>query len=106
MVIYTSNLVPSSHAAITLGPFILIKPEYRGDLGLLEHEKVHVKQFYKYFPVFPLMYLVSKKFRLKVELEAYKKQLEYSPNSKDRFAEFLATKYSLDISKEHAYDLL
>lgn len=28
------------------GPFIRMRPKYRYDLGLLEHEKVHVRQWY------------------------------------------------------------
>lgn len=106
---YTDLLVPKRFGAYTVGFLIFIKTKYKNDRGLLEHEKVHVRQFWRSFGLFGIAYKLSNHYRLKYEIEAYKEQLRYSKNpehSKDVFAEYLATKYDLPISKEYARSLL
>ena len=99
-------------AGFTVGPLIFIRKAYRDDVGLLEHEKVHVRQFYRYWGVGMLAYFVSQRFRLARKVEAYRVQLRYPPASDDaeqatgRFAAFLATKYGLDITVARARELL
>lgn len=106
-VIYTNNIIPDKFAGQTIGPFIFIRPSHKGDKGLLEHEKVHVRQFWSTLGLFGIPYLLSKKYRLKYELEAYKEQLKYySTDKRSLFAHFLATKYNLDITQEEALKLL
>lgn len=74
MVIKSNYLVPKGFAAITIGFIIFVRPENLNDLGLIEHEEVHVKQF-KRNPLMPLLYLVSCKYRLAYEVEAYKESI-------------------------------
>ena len=106
-VIYTNHLIPNTFAGQTIGPFILIRPSHKDDTGLLEHEKVHVRQFWRTLGLFGIGYLLSKKYRLKIEVEAYKEQLKYYPTDKKAlFAYYLATKYNLDITQEEALKLL
>lgn len=106
-VIYTNNIIPDKFAGLTLGPFIFIRPSHKDDKGLLEHEKVHVRQFWRTLGLFGIAYLLSKKYRLKYELEAYKEQLKYyATDKKQLFAQHLATKYNLDITQEEALKLL
>jgi hypothetical protein len=93
------------------GCFIDLKPKYISDIGLLEHEKTHVKQFWRSFGLYPFLYLFSKKKRLEYEVEAYKVQLLYALDiemARNKFAEFLANPdfYHLDITKESAIQLL
>ncbi len=45
LTIYTENL-PAHAGGMTRGPFIFIRPKYRGDIGLLEHEKTHIAQWW------------------------------------------------------------
>lgn len=45
LTIYTDNL-PAHAGGMTRGPFIFIRPKYKGDVGLLEHEKTHVAQWW------------------------------------------------------------
>ena len=105
LVFYTNWFVPERFAGCNRGPLIFIRPEYRADAGLLAHELEHVRQWYRN-PAFGIFYKFSKKFRLKVELEAYRKQLEHSPGDLDTFAQFLVEKYNLDISFSQARWLL
>lgn len=106
IVFYTDRLIPKQFAGYTRGPVIFIRPEYKNDKGLLEHEKVHVKQFWRTFGLHGLIYRISKSYRLKCELEAYSVQLNYSPNAADTFARFIAEKYDLDITQAEAKEAL
>ena len=104
--IYT-DFMPDRFSGYTIGPIILIRPSKKDDLGLLAHEKVHVRQFWQTFPFFWMMF--SKKFKLKIEVEAYREQLKYSVDreaSARKFATFIATKYGLDVHPDLAYALL
>lgn len=104
--IYTTLFVGTNNAGCARGPVILIRPEYRGDTGLLEHEKTHVWQFWRTFGLHSFLYLFSKSYRLKAEVEAYRVQLTYASAQALRFAGFLSANYGLDISQEDALKLL
>jgi len=109
IVIYTDH-VPEGSAGVANAMIVRILPEYEGDEGLLQHELTHVKQAYRLLILFhSLLYLFDAHYRLHAEVEAYRKQLEYSQDKvadADRFAGFIAEKYDLDISREAAAGLL
>jgi hypothetical protein len=106
LVFYTDFSIPKRFAAVTRGPVIFIRPEYKHDAGLLAHEITHVKQWWRN-PVFGLFYRFSKKFRLNAEVEAYREQLRhYDSDQSDLFARYLVEKYHLDISLAEAQLLL
>jgi len=44
--------------------------------GELEHELVHIKQMYRTFGISTVLYKLSQYYRLKYEVEAFKKQIE------------------------------
>jgi len=91
--------------------FIKILKKYKDDIGLLNHELTHVRQFYRLSVIHEYLNHFSKKYRLKIELEAYRNQLLSYPE-KDRekkilyFAKFLSERYSLDKSVDECYKLL
>ncbi len=67
--ILTTRLIPAPHAAITLGPLILVRPEYRDDAGLIAHERVHQRQQRRgWWLPWLVLYLASKRFRLAQEV--------------------------------------
>jgi hypothetical protein len=108
-IISTNKFIPARFSAYTIGFIILIRPEYRDDIGLIEHEKVHVHQFWRTLGLNGLFYWLSKRKRLEYEVEAFRKQLEYAEEpstSRKLFAVYLASNYKLDISKEEAIILL
>jgi hypothetical protein len=95
MVFYTDRFIPEIFGGYTVGPIILIRPKYIGDRGLLEHEKVHVRQFFS-----PRWWFKSK---LEWEIEAYREQAKWYPDDRiPLFATFIATKYGLSISAVEA----
>lgn len=105
MIIYTDRFIPKKHGAITLGFIVLIRPKYKSDIGLIEHEKIHIEQWKRTFGLFWILYCF-KKWRLKYEVEAYKVQLKYSPNDIDLFSYYLSHNYRLSITQEEAKRLL
>jgi hypothetical protein len=107
-IIYTDRIKTGS-AGRTNTFVIRIRPAYKDDIGLLEHEKIHVSQFWRSFGIHGFWYLLSKSYRLDCEVEAYKKQLEYAEDREENrrwFANRISTKYGLDITEEDACKLL
>jgi hypothetical protein len=105
MTIYTTRFL-KGFAGYTYGPIILIDPAYKDDLGLLAHEQTHVKQFWRTFGLHPILYYFSESYRLKSEVEAFRVQLGYSPYNVLRFAEFISTRYNINITVADAAELL
>lgn len=67
MPFYTTRFVRPGFAATTRGPLIFIRPEYRQDIGLLEHERVHVRQWLRTIGLHSLLYAISKTYRLSAD---------------------------------------
>jgi hypothetical protein len=81
---------------------IFIRTKYKDDVGILEHEKVHVLQFWRTLGICGLLYLFSAEWRYKYELEAYRRQLQHSTapaRDAKAFAKFICTRYNLDSLK-------
>lgn len=108
MIIYTNYFIPPQHHACTRGPIIFIRPEYKDDAGLLAHEKVHVRQWWRTLGLHSFLYLFSKEYKLRAEVEAYKAQAEYvqGHDPMPTYAHFIATKYNLNTTEEEALALL
>jgi hypothetical protein len=105
----TNQFIPKRFSAYTFACFILVRPEHRDNKPLIEHEKVHVHQFWRTLGLNGMFYLFSKKKKLEYEVEAYKKQLSIEKNpeyAKELFALWLSTNYNLDITKEEAKRML
>ena len=108
LVFYT-NLMPERFTGYTVAFIILLRPSVKGDIALLEHEKVHVNQFWRTLGINGLFYIFSKEKRLQYALEAYRKQLEFEPTkslSKHVFAKYISNNYNLNITYEDALKLL
>ena len=105
IVIYTDR-IPEGFAGMANAMIVRIRPKFKSDAGLLQHELTHVKQSYRLFFLFSsLLYLLDDDYRLYAEVEAYCKQLEYSQDKDadvDLFAWFISTKYDLNVSQEAA----
>lgn len=106
--IFATNFFVSPNAgATTIGPFVFIRPsktfptitKNRAE-GLREHELIHVKQFYRTCGLNGILYVFSKKWRLKYEIEAYREQLKYVPESLETFVSYLIVRYRLNVTDE------
>ncbi|MBP0622136.1 hypothetical protein [Cupriavidus consociatus] len=105
LVVETRWLIPRGFDGFTPGPLILLRPG--ASEALIEHEKVHVRQFWRSWGLMGVLYLASRRWRLRYEVEAYREQLRYSdPESAHAFARVLAQKYRLKVSEAEAYRLL
>lgn len=97
LVFYTDRFIKPWAAATTYGPIICIRPEHKGDEGLLQHEKVHVRQWYRTLGLHGILYTISKKYRLSSEIEAYAVSLKYYPSSLDHYAKVVAENYGVGV---------
>ena len=88
---------------------IKIKHKYKFDIGLLNHEKEHVKQYSNNW-FHTLKYKFNKKYRLACELEAYTKQvIEYrytNITQVEWIIKALENKYDLELTREQIREIL
>lgn len=102
-VIYTEKFVSIGAATYVFGPicFIFIKPKFKDDVGLLNHEMVHVKQHWRTSWFHHFKYKDSAKYRFESEAEAYAIQYDSYPDKKhfDIFVELMLEKYGLPFSQ-------
>ena len=103
--IIATNLVPRGFSACCVWPFILVRPERRSDTALLEHEMVHYREQAWITPVWLLLYLASRKFRLAAEVRAYTRQIEAGGVTHEQAAHALLS-YRLGLTFEKAMQAL
>jgi len=102
-VFYTDRFIPKRYDAYTIGPIVLIREHQVGNRGLLEHERVHVRQFWRTLGLVGLGRLISRRYRLACEVEAYREQLKWSGmHYAPLYAWYLVDNYGLDITHEQA----
>ena len=99
--IVSTNLTPKGFSAVSLWPFIFVRPEHRNDTALIEHELVHYKEQAWITPIWVLLYLVSRKFRLSAEVRAYTRQIELGGVTREQAAHALLS-YRLGITLDSA----
>ena len=105
LVLQTQRLIPAGFDGYTLGPLVLVRPGTSA--VLLVHEQTHARQFWRWLGLNGLMYQVSRRWRLRLELEAYRAQLAVAgPPAALQLSAALASQYDLGITQEEAYRLL
>jgi len=95
--IISTSLIPKGFSACSLWPFIFVRPEHRSDTALIEHEMVHYREQAWIMPVWVLLYLVFRRFRLAAEVRAYTRQIEVGGVTREQAAHALLS-YRLGIS--------
>lgn len=109
---YTTRFLEGNQAGavrVILLPIIFIRPEYKDDRGLYEHELVHVKQAWSWIipQIHAVGYWLSSRYRLQCEVEAYKEQAKhYAEDRKLLFAKFISEDYELGITISEALEKL
>ena len=103
--IVCTNLVFKGFSGFSLWPFIFVRPEHRSDIALIEHELVHYREQAWIMPVWVMLYLVSRKFRLAAEVRAYNRQIELGGVTREQAAHTLLS-YRLGITLEKAMRVL
>ena len=131
--IKSSKNLPNGFGGTAQGPLIKILSKYKGDIGLLEHEKTHVRQWYavlaigllictlltllvslSLWPLYglalfshQLLYKFVRPYRRWCEVKAYRKQIETGGYTSNEFAvTMLVDKYDLGLSVDKARVLL
>ena len=103
--IICTNLVPKGFSACCLWPLIFVRPEHRSDATLIEHELVHYREQAWITPVWVLLYLVARKFRLAAEVSAYTRQIKVGGITREQAANALLG-YQLGITYGKAMQAL
>mgnify|MGYP000016941729 CR=1 FL=1 len=104
---YTDRFIPSAARACAKGPFIFVRPQYRDDRGLLEHEKVHRSQWIRTLSLHSWLYLFVPEYKLAAEIEAFREQARwYDDDRLPYFAKIISTRYGLNVTEEAALKLL
>ena len=57
--IYTDKLIPDKFGAVSFGPVTLIRPKYKDDKGLHEHEATHFAQWATLTAIGPVSAIVA-----------------------------------------------
>lgn len=80
--------------------FIRMKKAFKHDEGLHQHELKHIEQTWKGLVVIHFaLYHLWKRYRMRCEVKAYRRQMHYPPYlTLDQAAMLLSTKYDLGIS--------
>ena len=109
--IIPSTFIPRRFAAFVFGFIIFIRPSYKNNIPLIEHEKVHVHQFWRTFCTHGIWYHFNKDYRLRSEVDGYamqikvREELGMTPDY-ERLAKYIVDFYGLDITIEEAKALL
>lgn len=117
LVFYTNRFVGTGNAGNSYGPLVFIRPEYKDDNGLLEHEFQHSRIFWRSLGFQSLMYLLSDAAKLAQEVECYKVQIKVTVEERKlngaqiesltlKFAGFIANDYGLSVTTATALRLL
>ena len=128
-----SQSLPNGFGGTAQGPLITLLAKYKDDVGLIEHEKTHVRQWYAMlgiglllctllmllvspylWPLYglapvlhQLLYKFVRPYRRWCEVAAYRKQVAVGGYSSNEFAvTILVEKYGLDLSVDEARALL
>jgi hypothetical protein len=105
LMIASTRLIPQGFSACSLWPFIFVRPEHRSDTALIEHELVHFREQAWITPIWLLLYLASRKFRLAAEIRAYTRQIDMGGVTREQAAHALLS-YRLGITFEKAMQAL
>ena len=104
ILIFISNWMPKRFSGYHVGTLVLIRPDYKDDEGLIQHELIHVKQNIRTLGWSGIKQIWNKNHKLNRECEAYAEQLKYVPANQyktvsTRFVNFMYTKYNLGMRK-------
>ena len=103
---YVDSL-PDDAAGVAQGPIIRILKSHKDDVGLYQHELMHVKQWFCTLGLHSFLYLLFDSYVLWSEVQAYRKQAEYYPDDrKPLFASYISKYYDLNLTTEKALELL
>lgn len=128
-----SESLPNGFGGTAQGPLIKLLPKYQHDVGLIEHEKTHVRQWYAVlaiglllctlmmllvsaaiWPLYglalfshQLLYKFIRPYRRWCEVQAYRKQIAIGGYAGNEFAvTALVEKYDLRLGADEARELL
>ena len=101
LVIYVNSM--KKFAGFSYGPVVKIRKSHKDDVGLLQHELTHSKQWYRTLGLWWLLYRFAKRC-YRYELEAYAVQLKYADDYEaklQKFVDLIVDMYGLKVTREN-----
>lgn len=103
-IIYSQTIGRGIGGKCSYNPFsctIKLHPKYKNDSGILKHEQAHARQYGRLFWIHSTLGMISKRYRLLIELECYREQVKaYNYTDKSEYEWIviaLRDKYNLGI---------
>ena len=113
LVITISDDRPMSWGDARTNGFVVRVRKFRSaDEGVIRHELVHVKQWYRMLLIFhPLLYRLWPRYRIWSEAEAFREQLRWDPpeirdSRLSQYTNLLASCYGGELTLREARELL
>ncbi|MEI7447279.1 MAG: hypothetical protein WCK28_20495 [Burkholderiales bacterium] len=104
--------MPGRLVGLSMGLFVMVRSDYAADRPTIVHELEHCKQFWKGGAIVHMLrYYASRRYRLRVEVEAFHAELdacapEERPERLDDAVRSLATGYHLGLDVHTCRQLL
>ncbi len=99
--IVSANWIPSRFEAVTIGPFIFIRPLFRDDKALIAHERQHMRDQFRFAVIgYFLLFKFSWQFRLWAELRGHLAQIAAGGISADEAARRIASEYRIPLTEQ------
>jgi hypothetical protein len=105
LIIYTDDL-PDDVGGRSFGPYVRIRPKYRDDEGILQHELSHVELWWLTFGLNGLIERIFPPYRLWNEARAYRVQVLYGITLDDAAERLASAHYGFGITTEQAIALI
>ena len=104
-IFFTDRFVPDNMDGLCCGLFILIRPDYKDDRPLLEHELQHCRQCWRTLWLHVPLYFWSRRYRWHAETDAFAVQVR-SGGSYRNAVYRIARYYNLGVSEREVEDRL
>ena len=102
ILVFITDMIPKKFGGLSVGIIVFIRPKYKDNEGLIQHELTHIKQNLRTCLWSGFKQNWSKQHMLDRECEAYAVQLTYSSNKsshKKCYVDFMYNKYNLGMTK-------
>ncbi len=102
ILVIITDAMPKKFGGMCLGVIVLLRPKWKDNEGLLQHELTHIKQNLRSGLTSAFRQNWDKQHKLDRECEAYAVQLTYSSNKKWHkkcYVDFMYNKYNLGMTK-------
>ena len=104
-IFFTNCFIPKRFHAVSLGLFVLIRPDKKDNEPLIEHELQHCRQCWRTLWIHGVIYFTSKRYRFYSEVDAFAQQIKVG-GSYQNAVHNIKHNYKLDVREKEIEDAL